>query len=163
MPVPRSVSQRSGFLSSAIDSASDALRAIVKGVTIRLLTRGPLPSDRRREVLVVSIQMAPGVSTGLHDHPGDEFATLMQGEIELLVDGEDPRVVRAGDAYHIPEGVTHQTRVTSSVAARTITTYVITRGHPIARALTADQDVTALSALKTLGATLMGRRLSTHR
>jgi len=47
-----------------------------------------------------------------HSHPHEQVAVVVEGELELTVDGET-RVVRAGDAAVIPSGVVHSGRALS--------------------------------------------------
>jgi quercetin dioxygenase-like cupin family protein len=49
-------------------------------------------------------EIEPGVSAPRHTHPGDEISYILEGEAELLIDGEPPRAVKAGEAFVIPAG-----------------------------------------------------------
>ena len=44
-----------------------------------------------------------------HDHPTENVGVITQGELILIVDGEETRY-RPGDWYHIPAKVTHAAR-----------------------------------------------------
>jgi hypothetical protein len=49
-------------------------------------------------------------AAGRHSHPGIETGYVLEGEIELLVDGKSPMKLKAGDSYQIPEGAIHDAK-----------------------------------------------------
>jgi mannose-6-phosphate isomerase-like protein (cupin superfamily) len=51
-----------------------------------------------REAVIAHVELAPGARAGLHTHPGEEMAYVMEGEAELLVEGQPAHMVKAGDA-----------------------------------------------------------------
>jgi len=76
-------------------------------------------------------EIAPNVSIGRHTHPGPESGFLLDGEFTLLVDGELPQPLKAGQSYKVPSGATHDAK-TGAQGAKVIATYVVERGKPIA-------------------------------
>jgi len=44
-----------------------------------------------------------------HRHPHEQMGMGLEGEFELVIDGE-PRVIRQGDAYCVPPNVPHSAR-----------------------------------------------------
>ena len=80
---------------------------------------------------MATAEFAPGATTGRHTHPGDEYATLLEGELELLMEGQPARRVLAGEAYHNARDVVHETRNVGPGAARILSTFVIEKGQPI--------------------------------
>jgi len=101
------------------------------GITASPLMRTTLSDDETKEVLVLSVEFAPGGTTGRHIHPGDEYATVLEGVLEIRVDGQEPRRVKGGEAYHNPRGIIHETRNVGEMPARLVTTFVIDRGKPV--------------------------------
>lgn len=85
-----------------------------------------------REAVVASVELAPGVVAGRHTHPGDEISYVTEGEGELLIDGEDPRRVKAGEAFVIKAGVIHDARNTGAVPMKLVGVYVVEKGKPLA-------------------------------
>ncbi len=100
---------------------------------IRILLRTALSGDATREVVVVSAEFPSGAKTGLHTHPGDEYATVLEGSLDVLVEGQPPKRVQAGEAYHNARGVIHETRNTGETAARIVATFVIDKGQPLSQ------------------------------
>ena len=46
-----------------------------------------------------------GGAAGRHTHPGVETGYVLEGELDLLIDGQPPKKLKAGDSYQIPAGV----------------------------------------------------------
>lgn len=84
------------------------------------------------EAVVVRGEIDPGVSAPRHTHPGDEISYILEGEAELLIDGEPPRLVKAGEAFVIPAGKVHGARNTGAVPLRFVGVYVVEKGKPLA-------------------------------
>jgi quercetin dioxygenase-like cupin family protein len=97
----------------------------------RLLQHEPVSGVPGKETFMILVEFAPGASTGRHIHHGDEYATVIDGELELDVDGQPPRVVKAGEAYHNPADVVHETRNVSAVPAHTIATLIVEKDKPL--------------------------------
>ncbi|OJU19423.1 MAG: hypothetical protein BGN89_18300 [Alphaproteobacteria bacterium 64-6] len=76
-------------------------------------------------------EIAPNVSIGRHTHPGPESGYLIEGGFELLIDGEAPRMLKAGDSYKVPPRTVHDAK-TGPEGAKVIATYVVEKGQPIA-------------------------------
>lgn len=96
-----------------------------------LLQRVPLSGHETLEGASLTAVLAPQASTGWHLHPGDEYAILLEGQLEIRYRDREARVVRAGEAYHNARGVVHETVNTGSVPARIASTFVVDRGAPI--------------------------------
>lgn len=84
-----------------------------------------------REAVVVRAEIDPGSTAGRHTHPGDEISYILEGEAELLIDGEPPRTVRAGEALVIPAGKVHAARNTGSAVVRLVGVYVVEKDKPL--------------------------------
>ena len=72
------------------------------------------------------------VRLSLWNHPGDEISYILDGESELLIDGEAPRRIKAGDAIVIKAGAVHDVRNTGKTPVRLIGVYVVEKGKPLA-------------------------------
>ena len=84
------------------------------------------------QAVVVRGEIDPGVSAPRHTHPGDEISYVLEGEAELLIDGEPPRLVKAGEAFVIPAGKVHGARNPGETPLRFIGVYVVEKGKPLA-------------------------------
>ena len=85
-----------------------------------------------REAVIARVELAPGASAGRHTHPGDEISYVIEGEGEVLIDGQPPRKVKAGDGFVIPAGAIHDARNTGSVPVKLVGVYVVEKGKPMA-------------------------------
>jgi len=110
---------------------ADIVPAQVPGITAKPLLRTSLSGDEEKETFLLAVEIAPGATTGRHRHPGDEYATVLQGTLELRVEGRDVRRVSAGEAYHNTRDVIHETRNVGDAPARLAIVFVIEKGKPI--------------------------------
>ena len=85
-----------------------------------------------REAIVARVEVEPGVMAGRHTHDGDEISYVLEGEGELLIDGEPPRKLKAGDAFVIPAGKIHDAKNTGSGPFKLIGVFVVEKGKPLA-------------------------------
>jgi quercetin dioxygenase-like cupin family protein len=114
----------------ALGSLAPRANAQSVGVSSKQLLRSTVSGDSARESVLLSIEFAPGATTGRHTHPGDEYAVVLQGTLELWIEGQEPRRVTAGEAYHNPQGVVHETRNAGDSVAKTLATFVVEKGKP---------------------------------
>ncbi len=85
------------------------------------------------EAVVMRVELDSGASAGRHSHPGDEISYVLEGEGELLIDGEAPRQVRAGEAFVIPAGKIHDARNSGKLPMRLLGVFVVAKGQPLAK------------------------------
>jgi quercetin dioxygenase-like cupin family protein len=133
--------KRSLTILSAVVSAALVLSFLIapaahtqpQGVTAKPLLRTTLSGDDTKEAVIAAVEFAPGGTTGRHTHPGDEYASVLEGTLELRIEGQEPRRVSAGEAYHNAKGVIHETRNVGDGPARLASTFVIEKGKPISQ------------------------------
>lgn len=118
-----------GIVLAGIVSANANAQA--PGITVKPLLRTTLSGDDTKESVMVSAEFAPGSTTGLHTHSGDEYTIVLQGTLELSAEGRETRRVTAGDVYHNPQGLVHEARNVGDIPARVAITFVIGKGKPI--------------------------------
>ena len=85
-----------------------------------------------REAVIARVVIAPFSKAGRHTHPGDEISYVLEGEGEILIDGQPPRKVKAGDGFVIAGGSTHDSRNTGATNLRLVGVYVVEKGKPLA-------------------------------
>ena len=101
------------------------------GVKRTLLQRIDVP-DSNRETVLGMAEIAAGGSAGRHTHPGVEVTYVLQGSAQLLIDGEAPRLVKAGESFTIPAGKVHDAKVVGGSPLKVLATYVVEKGKPLA-------------------------------
>jgi len=84
-----------------------------------------------RETIVGIAEVAPNVSIGRHTHPGIESGYVLEGDMVLLIDGQPPKPLKAGESYQIPTGAVHDGK-SGATGAKVIATYVVEKGKPFA-------------------------------
>ena len=85
------------------------------------------------ETVIGIAEIAPNVSIGRHTHPGPESGYVIEGGLELLIEGEPPRLLKAGESYKVPPRTIHDAK-TGPDGAKVIATYVVEKGQPLASA-----------------------------
>ena len=71
------------------------------------------------------------MNVGKHTHPGPESGYVLEGDMMLMIDGQAPQAVKAGESYRIPPGAVHDAK-TGASGAKIIATYVVEKGKPLA-------------------------------
>lgn len=83
------------------------------------------------ETVVGIAEVAPDMAVGRHFHFGTEVGYLIEGEATMMIDGQPPRPLKAGDSYIVPAGVIHDAKA-GPKGAKVIATYVVEKGKPFA-------------------------------
>ena len=83
------------------------------------------------ETIIGLAEIVPNVNIGRHTHPGPESGFMLEGDFVLLVEGNEPLPVKAGESYKVPPGAIHDAR-TGANGATVIATYVVEKGKPLA-------------------------------
>jgi len=115
----------------ALSVAAGALLAQASGITRTLVGKADV-SVPGREAVVARVEVAPGARAGRHTHPGDEISYVLEGQAELLIDGQPPRIVKAGESFVIPAGVVHDAHNTGDTPIKLVGVYVVEKGKPLA-------------------------------
>ena len=115
----------------ALAAAASVLYAQASGLTRTLLLKADV-SVPGREAVVARVEVAPGAKAGRHTHPGDEISYVLEGEAQLLIDGQPARTVKAGETFVIPAGVVHDAHNTSAAPTKLVGVYIVEKGKPLA-------------------------------
>lgn len=85
-----------------------------------------------KEAVVARVEVAPGGMAGWHNHPGDEISYILEGEVTLLIAGQPPRKLVAGESFVVPAGTVHNAMNSSAAPAKLVGVYVVEKGKPLA-------------------------------
>jgi quercetin dioxygenase-like cupin family protein len=85
-----------------------------------------------REAVIARVELAPAAKAGRHTHPGDEISYILEGEGEILIEGQPPRKVKGGDGFVIPAGAKHDAHNTGTQPLKLVGVYVVEKGKPLA-------------------------------
>ena len=111
--------------------AAGALLAQSTGITRTMVGKADV-SVPGREAVVARVEVAPGSRAGRHTHPGDEISYILEGEAELIVEGQPTRVVKAGESFVVPAGVVHDAHNAGDKPIKLVGVYVVEKGKPLA-------------------------------
>ena len=89
-------------------------------------------SVQGRVAVQARAEFEPGVAAGRHTHPGEELGYVLEGQIELRIDGQPPKTVKAGEVFFVPAGMVHDGINTSSGKTKVLATYIVEKGKPVA-------------------------------
>ena len=84
-----------------------------------------------REAIQVVVELAPGVLSPKHTHPGEEIIYVLRGSLEYEVEGQPTVTLKAGDVHFIPAGAIHSARNVGADNAAELATYVVEKGKPL--------------------------------
>ena len=97
----------------------------------REVQRSPL-SISGREMVQVETLIPAGVESGWHVHPGEEVGYIMEGQVEMRVQGRATVVLNPGDGFLIPPRTPHNARDLGPETGQMLSTYIVETGQPIA-------------------------------
>jgi quercetin dioxygenase-like cupin family protein len=117
--------------SAGLLALAGVLLAQNPAITRTVVTRGDVAAPDQEAVLA-KVEIAPGGVAGWHTHPGDEISYVSEGEAVLMVAGQPPRKVAAGQGFVIPAGTVHNARNEGAAPVRLLGVYVVRKGQPLA-------------------------------
>jgi len=93
------------------------------------VANGPAPGY---VTLLVEATIEAGVKVARHTHPGIESSYVLEGGLELPIEGQPTRTIKAGDGFQIPAETPHAGGKPSDVKSKILITYVVKKGKPLA-------------------------------
>ena len=82
-------------------------------------------------VVTAIAEVPAGAAAGRHTHPGIETGYVLEGELELLIDGKPPQKIKAGESYQIPAGAVHDAKA-GDKPFKVLAIYVVDKTKPLA-------------------------------
>jgi quercetin dioxygenase-like cupin family protein len=82
-------------------------------------------------VITAIAEVPAGGASGRHTHPGVETGYVLDGELELDVDGQAPVKLKAGDSYQIPAGAVHNAKA-GDKPFKVLGIYIVDKTKPLA-------------------------------
>jgi quercetin dioxygenase-like cupin family protein len=77
-------------------------------------------------------ELPPGAAAGRHTHPGIETGYVLEGEVDLLIEGQPDKHLKVGDSYVIPAGVVHDAKTHGDKSLKIIGIYIFDKSKPLA-------------------------------
>lgn len=100
------------------------------GLNRILVRRTDLPGTNF-ETVQMMVEIGANVEAAPHTHPGHEATYVVEGEATLMVAGEPPRALKAGDSFTVQAGVVHSAR-SGPRPGKLFATFVVEKGKPLA-------------------------------
>jgi quercetin dioxygenase-like cupin family protein len=77
-------------------------------------------------------EIPAGGSAGRHTHPGVETGYVIEGEGELIIDGQPTKVLKPGESWAIPAGAIHDAKVVGDKPLKIMAIYIVEKDKPLA-------------------------------
>jgi len=117
------------ILGLAVAAFAFAGSAVAQGIKRTPLQKIDFPDGY---TTITGIAEVPaGGAAGRHSHPGIETGYVLEGELELLIDGEPPMKLKAGDSYQIPAGAIHDAKA-GDKPFKVLAIYIVDKTKPLA-------------------------------
>jgi quercetin dioxygenase-like cupin family protein len=120
-----------GFIATEVSAQGAPPVAVVAGVKRKILSQmdGPMPGY---VTINMEVEIDPGVTVARHTHPGIESSYVLEGGLELPIQGQPTRTVKAGDGFQVPAETPHAGGKPGDTKTRLAITYVVEKGKPLA-------------------------------
>lgn len=113
-----------------------AAQNLPAGIKATQLLKTTVTGNDAMEAITLAVEFAPGTTTGRHFHFGDEYATVLEGAVELHQDGRPVASMAANSAYHNDAKLIHETRNVGSAPAKVIAMFIVEKGKPLVNKVT---------------------------
>jgi len=116
----------------AVVAVAGASVAIAQQTGIKRTPLQKLDFPAGYNTITAIAEVPAGGAAGRHTHPGAETGYVLEGELELLIDGQPPMKIKAGESYQIPEGAIHDAKA-GDKPFKVLGVYVVKAGEPLAK------------------------------
>ena len=110
------------------DGNGDALAGTLKRTELQHVASS-IPG---REIVQVLTEIPVGVSSGWHMHPGEEVGYIVEGTVQMEIDGAATLTLHAGDPFLIAPRTSHNALDLGPETGRMLSTYIVEVDEPIA-------------------------------
>ena len=83
-----------------VRSSDSAATVTAEGAERRVLSHGG-------SMMAVEFRFPAGVAAPIHQHPHQQIGLVVEGEIDLIVDGQPTQRLGPGATYYVPPNVRH--------------------------------------------------------
>jgi quercetin dioxygenase-like cupin family protein len=119
---------RSSFVFATLLPAVSDAQVSAPGFVNNLMLVSPISGDEAKEMAFNDISMAPGASSPRHTHPGDCYGAVIDGTVELRIEGHEPSLFSARQVWHVPRGLIHEFVNVGDTPVRLVNTLVVDKG-----------------------------------
>jgi len=119
---------RSSFAFATLLATISDAQVPPPGFVNKLMLVSPVSGDEAKEMAFNDISMAPGSTSPRHTHPGDCYGAVIDGTVELRIEGQEPSLFSARQVWHVPRGLVHEFRNIRDTPARLVNTLLVDKG-----------------------------------
>jgi quercetin dioxygenase-like cupin family protein len=119
-----------GLLVASLCTAQSSPQSNLPLFASKPIMISPLTGDEQRQMVLISVAIQPTGAVPFHTHQGDCVGTVVEGIVELLVDGQPPKRVIAGETYSNLRGTIHGFRNIGESPAKLLNSLVVDKGVP---------------------------------
>ena len=116
------------IVSTALLSAVSVGQIKAPGFSTKPMLVSSISGVKDKQIVIINVSMEPGSSSPPHTHPGDCYGAVLKGNVELYVEGREPRRFSAGEAWHNPRGPAHYFKNVGDTPAHLVNTLVVDKG-----------------------------------
>ena len=109
---------------------SQVLNAQQKPLKATELLKADIVGVDGKEVLIRFVEFLPGGATGMHHHPAQTFAYVMEGAVTMEAQGKPPHTIRAGEVLDEAPGYVHDTKNLTGSPAKVLVFRIHPKGQP---------------------------------
>jgi quercetin dioxygenase-like cupin family protein len=85
-----------------------------------------------REIVQVLTEIPAGVESGWHQHPGEEVGYILEGTVQMEIQGQPTLILHAGDPFLMPPRTPHNALDLGPDTGMMLSTYIVEVGQPLA-------------------------------
>ena len=114
-----------GFIATGVDAQTTPTG--VKRIIIKQMD-GPMEGF---VTINARIEIEPGAAIARHTHPGIESSYVIEGGVELAIDGQETKTFKPGEGFQVPTNTIHGGK---NGEAKTVlaATYIVDKSKPLA-------------------------------
>jgi quercetin dioxygenase-like cupin family protein len=103
---------------------------IPRGKPTPVITESEISGVSGHQLRVITNDFVAGAGTPRHVHPGDQWTVVQIGEVTMIVNDGEAKVMKVGEMVRIPAGTPHETYNRTAQPARTLEIFVLEKGKP---------------------------------
>jgi quercetin dioxygenase-like cupin family protein len=117
-----------GVTAVAGETKPPAVTQAVPGIKRTILQKFEVPGTNY-ESTFMKVEFDPNLDVPRHTHPGPEASLVLEGEITLILDGQEPRLLKPGDTTYFPPAIIHSGKV-GPKGVTLLNSYILEKGKP---------------------------------
>ena len=105
-----------------------AVTQAAPGIKRTILQKFDVPGTSY-ETTYMRVEFDANLDVPRHTHPGPEASYILDGEVTLTLDGQEPMLLKAGDTTYFPPGIIHSGKI-GPKGVVLLNAYVLEKGKP---------------------------------